>query len=189
MAKEKLLQALKRQACAEILQLRHEAAERSHQLRKEYAQRLRLFRNELKQSYQQTAQLDVRTESLRFRQQQNLELSQHRWGLSEQLRPLANEILLDLWKQNQPDFFKKLLSELPDLRWDSIQVADHDLELARNLRKELPFIGTTKITGGLIAECNNRGLVIDSSLSTLTDHLWPELIPTLLERVADDASV
>lgn len=188
MAKEKLLQALKRQACTEILELRHEAEERKRQLRKECARRLRLERRTLRTSELHATHLKLHREHNQSMQDLRVQMTEHRWQLAETYRPLAEEVFKGIWEEERSRILHYLFKELPPVDWTSIHVAKDDLDLAQRYAGSLTVSVDPELEGGLIVDCEHRGLQVDCSLSTVLKRLWPVLLPKLLKRISDEVT-
>jgi len=184
MSRAELLNALERQQEEEIKQLRREAHDRVVTLRKEAAARLRMARRNMHVLRHQAVD-DLRQKQLRGHEVEwRNELSAHRWDLAATCKELAERLLPRLWSQHREELLAKMTSALPDLDWSRLLVARDDIESVDALFPNIPVEGDDRLTGGLIAECRARGLVVDCSLTTCLERLWPTLLPQLMEDIA-----
>jgi len=184
MSREELLKALVRQQEQELDDLRRNARERLESLRREAAARLRLARTDMR---------NLRRRSIAHLREQQLcererawrrEMTAHRWELAASCREVAARRIRSLWTKHRREILVCMEEALPETDWSRIRVAKDDVEAAHTLFPGITVSCDELLTGGLIAECRERGLEVDCSIATCLERLWPTLLPRLLEDIA-----
>ncbi|PLY02521.1 MAG: hypothetical protein C0624_08300 [Desulfuromonas sp.] len=186
MAKEELLKAMKRQARQELEELRRESREHHARLRSEYAARLRLAREQLSGHHHLAFRQKLENDIQQCVHAQREKLTEHRARLEQRCRNLARQTMEKIWQTDRERLFSQLQHELPPLNWSRYRVSPVDLELAKKLFTKIPVKSDPDIRGGLVAECTERNMIVDATLETLLERMWPGLVPELIESIAHE---
>jgi len=184
MSREELLHALEQQQEEELKQLRRDAHDRLVTLRKEAATRLRMARKNM-HTLRHQAMADLRQKQRCVHEVEwRRALTAHRWELAATCRELAERLLPRVWSRHRQELLASMATALPDLDWSRLLAAKDDIEAVVALFPDVVVACDDRLKGGLIAECRERGLVVDCSLSTCLERLWPALLPQLMEDIA-----
>lgn len=103
--------------------------------------------------------------------------AEHR--LSGRLKERAAACLEKLRGEGYETFFRKLAASLAWGEWGRIAVNPSDSEIAARIFPAAEIVSDESITGGVRAFSADNELVVDCTLTSRLERLWPDLIPAL----------
>ncbi len=168
---ESKARAIWQQVEAEAVRLRAEQAERLQREQLNNQQRLSTERAALLEAAQVTAQQRAQRQRLAAEQQ-----------LAERLRALAESLLAELSQADGPELFNRLAAEIPEHSWREVRVNPRDTEAARSCFPQSEIQPDADLRGGLIVRDQSGRIMIINTLEKRLAHLWPELLPELMNR-------
>ena len=104
-------------------------------------------------------------------------------SLGKSLHMAAVKQLHNLRNEEYDAVFEKLAQELPQQKWQTITVSPDD-----TARTEKMFAGCTvktdpAITGGMMAEAQNKQIIIDNTFEKRLERCWSKLFPSLAREI------
>lgn len=107
--------------------------------------------------------------------------AEHR--LSERLKQRAAACLGKVRGEGYEAFFRKLAASLAWGEWGRIAVNPSDAGIAARMFPVAEIVSDESITGGLRAFSADNELVVDCTLASRLERLWPDLLPALIGRL------
>ncbi len=112
-------------------------------------------------------------------QRRRLEAEQQ---LAGRLRLLAESLLEDMSRQAGAELFQDLAAEIPEHSWCQVRVNPRDLKTAQSCFPKGEIQPDEDLCGGLIVADRSGRITIINTLEKRLAHLWPELLPELMNR-------
>lgn len=108
-------------------------------------------------------------------------------ALAKRLRLLAESLLDTLADSGGEDLLRALAAEIPGHPWQLLQVNKRDRKLAAELFPKAAIEVSDEIIGGLVVQNEGGRIQIENTLGKRLHHLWPELLPELIETLRKEA--
>lgn len=183
MGRLELLEALRREGgeamaaitgrgAADEERLRTGAEERREELRREHEQQRELLCSER----QRAIMAGTSREALLIRLR-----AEH--TLSLRLHERARICLKQLTGDERERIFRTLAAELPALPWHTIRVALGDVVPASGLFPDATIIADEAVAGGLKAATADGSLIVDNTMETRLERMWPDLLTQLMAEL------
>jgi len=188
MSQQKLMERIREKAEEEIEQLKKEHDLQFDQLKNEYEDKRKdiesrfssekeKIRNEIKRKMEKSFQ----KEKLRY----DLEIE---YFISQKCREHAEKLAEEIWKEAAEDFFKSHKEEFNTGDWETLYVSDSDRNLAEKYFQHSKVVGNEKITRGFIAENKDGTFLIDNTIKSRFEKMWPEILPEIMGQVYEKLS-
>jgi vacuolar-type H+-ATPase subunit E/Vma4 len=183
MGRHELLEALQREGrekmaaiagkgAAEEERLRAGAAQRREELRQEHEQQRELLCSELQRMLISKAAREAALIRLR---------AEHE--LSLRLHERARTCLKQLHTDDAERLFRTLADELPEGPWHTVWTAVGDASLAAHYFPDATVLTDKALAGGLKVATEDGCLIVDNTLETRLERLWPDLLPHLMAEL------
>lgn len=101
------------------------------------------------------------------------------YRLSERLKQRAVASLEKLRGEGYEPFFRKLAASLTWGEWGRIAVNPSDVAIAARMFPAAEIVSDGTITGGLRVFSADNELVVDCTLASRLERLWPDLLPAV----------
>lgn len=183
MGRLELLEALRREGgeamaaitgrgVAEEDRLRTGAEERREELRREHEQQRELLCSERQRAIMAGTSREASLIRLR---------AEH--SLSLRLHERARICLKQLTGDDGERIFRTLAAELPALPWHTIRIAPGDVALASGHFPNATIIADEAVAGGLKVATADGSLIVDNTLETRLERMWPDLLIQLMAEL------
>lgn len=182
MGYQELIESLRQKAQSRIEELQKEAEKEVEDYRERAFSEFEAYRQEYLNSVKREAESEVSSILLEAKEEAGIIKTLAMQRLSERLYRIAEKALSALRNKEYEGVFKRLVDELPSLRWSRLKVAPPDRELAERYFPEADIEADEEITGGIIVETED-GIIIDNSLEKRLERLWPEVLPEILKEI------
>lgn len=182
MGYQELIESLRQKARERIEELQREAETEVKDYREKTLSEFEAFSEEYLNSVRKTAESEVSSMLLQARKESGIIKILAMQRLSERLYRIASENLSTLRRKDYEETFRRLVDELPSLRWSRLKVAPPDREMAERYFPEIAIEVDTGMRGGIIAETED-GITINNTLEKRLERLWPELLPEILKEI------
>ncbi|MFN3740028.1 MAG: V-type ATP synthase subunit E [Thermodesulfovibrionales bacterium] len=182
MGYQELIESLREKARSRIEALQREAEEEVKKYRERAFSEFEAFMEEYLNSVRRTAESEISSILLEAKKEAGIIKTLAMQRLSERLYRSAVEGLSILRSKGYEEVFRRLVDELPSLRWSRLKVAPSDRGMAEKYFPEVDIEVDKEITGGIIAETED-GITINNTLEKRLERLWPELLPEILKEI------
>lgn len=182
MGYQELIESLRQKARQRIEELQREAEKEVKEYREKAFSEFEALRKEYLNSVRGSAESEVSSILLEARKEAGIIKTLAMQRLSERLYRIAEENLSTLRNKDYEGVFRRLVDELPALRWSRIKVAPSDKGMAERYFPGVDIEVDEEITGGIIAETED-GITINNTLEKRLERLWPELLPEILKEI------
>jgi vacuolar-type H+-ATPase subunit E/Vma4 len=168
--------AIWRAAEAAAAQARRETEEILNQLEVSGSRRQQLAADRLRESILNAGRRQIRLCRLEAEQR-----------LAERLLRLARAQLPQWAATRGAKLFHALVDEIPSANWRLVKVQAGDEQAAKDRFPNAEVVVSEQICGGLVVEDGLGQVIIINTLEKRLEHLWPELLPGLLEQLRQQA--
>jgi V/A-type H+-transporting ATPase subunit E len=108
-------------------------------------------------------------------------------ALSERLLKIALRSLRTLREKKYGEVFGGLVAELPSNEWKGVRVNPGDGGLAAGHFPGAEVVTDERISGGMEVASEGGGVVVINTFEKRLERAWPEMLPSMLEDVYEDA--
>ena len=109
-------------------------------------------------------------------------------ALSERLFSLALSCLGELRGEGRKKAFMSLYKELPDVKWEHVEVHPGDMEYASEVFPEASIKPGDNISGGMRVMNGNGKICITNTLEKRLERSWEDMLPLLTRDVFKEIS-
>lgn len=186
MSQQKLVERIRQKAEEEIKQLKKKHELQLEQLKNEYENKRRDIENKFSSEKEQIRNEIKRKMEKSFQKEKlkyDLEIE---YFISQKCREHAEKLAEEIWRQSSEDFFERHKEELNEENWERLYVSDSDRKLAEKYFPQFEIVGDEKITGGFIAENKDGTFLIDNTIKSRFEKMWPEILPEIMGKVYEE---
>jgi len=183
MSQKKLMERIREKADEEIEQLKKEHELQIEQLKNEYENKRKDIENTFSSEKEKIRNEIKRKEEKAFQKEKlkyDLEIE---YFISQKCRERAEKLVEKIWKESAEDFFERHKEELNTGNWETLYVNDSDTKLAEKYFPHSEVAVNEKITGGFIAENKDGTFLIDNTIKSRFEKMWPEILPEIMGKV------
>ncbi len=184
MGYQELIESLRQKAQSRIEELQRQAEKEVRDYEERALSEFEAFREGYLNSVKREVESEVSSMLLEARKEAGIIKTLAMQRLSERLYRIAVEALSTLRGKGYEEVFRRLVDELPSLRWSLIKVALPDRGLAEEYFPGAEIEIDQEISGGFIAE--TEGIIINNTFEKRLERLWPELLPEILREIRVD---
>lgn len=109
--------------------------------------------------------------------------------LALRLREIAGSCLPQLRSSAVAAVLHRFAAELPVEEWRTVRVNPADAPRAAELFPQADIVADAAVSGGLAVTSSDGSLIVDNSLETRLERLWPELLPELVAAIRADLAL
>ncbi len=92
----------------------------------------------------------------------------------------------EIWKESAENFFERHKGEINNEGFETVYVSAADKRLAEKYFPYANIIPTETITGGFIAENKDGTFLIDNTIKSRFEKIWPEILPDIMGKVYEE---
>ncbi|WP_303702077.1 V-type ATP synthase subunit E family protein [Flexistipes sinusarabici] len=171
------IEQLKKEHELQIEQLKNEYENKKKDIEQRFSSEKEQIRNEIKRKMEKSFQ----KEKLKY----DLEIE---YFISQKCREHAEKLAEEVWMESAEEFFERHKEELNKENWETLYVSDSDKKLAEKYFPHSKVAANEKISGGFIAENKDGTLLIDNTIKSRFEKMWPEILPEIMGKFYEELS-
>jgi len=186
MSQNKLIERIKQKADEEIEQLRKEHDLQLKQLKNDYESKRKDLEHWLsseKKQIRNEIKRKIEKSFLKEKLKYDLEIEHF---ISQKCKEYAEKLTEEIWKESAENFFKRHKDEINNEGFKTVYVNTADKKLAEKCFPHANIVPTETITGGFIAENKDGTFLIDNTIKSRFEKIWPEILPEIMGKVYEE---
>lgn len=186
MSQNKLIERIKQKADEEIEQLRKEHDLQLKQLKNDYESKRKDLEHWLsseKKQIRNEIKRKIEKSFLKEKLKYDLEIEHF---ISQKCKEYAEKLTEEIWKESAENFFKRHKDEINNEGFKTVYVNTADKKLAEKYLSHANIVPTEIITGGFIAENKDGTFLIDNTIKSRFEKIWPEILPKIMGKVYEE---
>lgn len=188
MSREVLINDLRSKGELRIESLWREARAEAERWRSEAAARVAAERLRCEQAGREGGQAVQRRRTMAARRQAGMIISKVEQELSGRLYGLALGLLVSACSGDRAALQAGLAAELPGGDWGKVRCHPEDVAVTGALFPAAAIDADPRVLGGLEVTSRDGGMIIDNTLTTRLERIWPRLLPELLREAREDGA-